>query len=75
VAGLEAQHRRAHGDPRLWRSPGHKGYNELYGGVRCYTYISRRVELAHIWRDAAGGGEPRGASHGKEATAAGAHST
>jgi hypothetical protein len=23
-------------------------YNEFYGGVRCYTYISRRAELAHL---------------------------
>jgi hypothetical protein len=23
-------------------------YNEFYGGVRCYTYISWRAELAHI---------------------------
>ena len=49
-------------------------YNEFYGGVRCYTFISQRAEQAHIQRDAAGGGEPRGADHGKEATAAGANS-
>jgi len=41
VAGLEAQHRRAHGDPLT-------KYNEFHGGVRCYTYISRRAELAHL---------------------------
>ena len=23
-------------------------YNEFYGGVRCYTYISQRAERAHI---------------------------
>ncbi len=23
-------------------------YNEFYGGVRCYTYISRRAELTHL---------------------------
>ena len=48
-------------------------YNEFYGGVRCYTFISQRAERSHIQKEAAGGGEPRGAVHGKEATAAGAH--
>jgi len=23
-------------------------YNEFYGGVRCYTFISQRAERAHI---------------------------
>jgi len=49
-------------------------YNEFYGGVRCCTYISWRVERAHLGRDAAGGRLPLGTARGKEATAAGAHS-